>query len=253
MSKSIFNIQGEYMRLMDELEENGGEITEELGEILIQNEEEFKAKAQSYVAVIKTKEGDLAVVDDEIKRLQARKKRIVNTTEKLKSILLDALQLYGIADKKGVIRYSVGTFDLGTRKTNKLAIHGEDELKDSVATYLRDCYNEGTASDNLNELNKGQLSLTYEVPHKEDEPVPELNDVEVDFLNSNLTYDLKLHTSMKNMVKIMDYFQQVMENPAMEVELDVKIPKKETSEIVKTAGGGFRIASINESKNLTIK
>ena len=98
--RSIYAIQQEYVNLIEELEENGGELTEELEAILMKNEEDFKQKVKNYVFIIKEKESSLTLLDDEIRRLQALKKTRKTVIEKLENTILNALLLYGKIDNK---------------------------------------------------------------------------------------------------------------------------------------------------------
>lgn len=271
---SIFDISAEYMDLMDALEAKGGEITEELEAVLISNQEDFDKKARSYIGIIKQKESDLLLVKDEIARLNAKKKRVTATTDRLKRVLLDALELYGVADKNGIKRYKTGTFDLGTRKSTSYPIHGEDELKKAMVDNIIQTVDNADVDKEIESINNGSLLINYNPPTDEIDDVefdaiekvdgdqawskctdPEaiaLNAVEVDFLNSNLTYGIKLDISYTDMLKIARAINEFIPNDHIDVEYDVVIPKKEASEVVKTHKG-FRIACVEEKKSLTIK
>lgn len=258
-NKSIFEIESEYMRVMDELEENGGEITEELQEVLIQNEEDFAKKAKAYVAIIKQKESDLLLIKDEMDRLTAKKKRVTKTNDKLKSILLDALTLYGQADKKGIMRYTAGTFDLATRKSTSCSINGEEELKAALVNNIVSVVGSGTVDKEVKDIEEGNLVIAYNPPddteYASTEDIPDtipLNKVEADFLNSSLSYNIKLDIKYTEMLRIARAINEFVKDPGVYVDYGISIPKKEASTIVKS-NKGFRIASNIEKKSLTIK
>lgn len=70
VKKSIFNIESEYLELMQEIEYAEGELTPELEERLTINKEDLEKKAVSYGYYIKTIDNDAVLVKTEIDRLQ---------------------------------------------------------------------------------------------------------------------------------------------------------------------------------------
>lgn len=67
---SIFNIQQDLYAIFNSIEENEGEITPELEEVLTIKREEFSTKIQGYVAYIKQLELDNKGIKEEIARLK---------------------------------------------------------------------------------------------------------------------------------------------------------------------------------------
>lgn len=118
MKKSLYHIEQEYMDLMQAVEAAEGELTTEQEQQLEINEQEREGKSVAYICVIKNKEAEVAKIDDEIKRLQAMKKREQNDIERLKNNLLNAVKLFG--------DYTAGMFKVGTRKSTQVSI--DDEL-----------------------------------------------------------------------------------------------------------------------------
>lgn len=92
---NIFKISDEFLTLIAQAEEAEGVLTEELEQALLIKEEDLLQKASNYVGVIKTKEGTLDMIDKEIKRLQAIKKREENTLKWLKNNLEFAVKTFG--------------------------------------------------------------------------------------------------------------------------------------------------------------
>lgn len=95
MKNSLYQIETKYIDLMSTIEDAEGEITEDMELQLSINESELKTKSIAYLQVIKTKESFNTLLDDEIKRLQALKKRSNNIVDKLKGSLLNAVKLFG--------------------------------------------------------------------------------------------------------------------------------------------------------------
>lgn len=272
-NRSIFAIQKEYADLADQIEANDGELTEELEEILIQNSIDFKKKAASYVGIIKTKENRTLVIDDEIKRLQSLKKSTSNTVDKLESILLNALKLYGVQDKNGIWRYEEMTFNLSTRKSSKCVILGQEELQIALIDKMFSITTDEELAELEQEVSNEHLDINYD-PSEITEPIfesetpeiaPEnveacdssteqrspLNPIEVDFLNNHLTYSAKLSIRYTDMVKVVKHLLNIGYTK-QDIDVDIKIPVKDASAVVKS-NTGFRIAKINTDYSLTIK
>jgi len=120
MNKNLYQIETEYMELMNTLEDNSGEITPEIEEALIINEKELNQKSISYLAVVKNKESFNTLIDDEIKRLQQLKKQNSTIISKLKDNLLQAVNLFGA--------FEVGFNKFGTRKSSSVEVEDVNEL-----------------------------------------------------------------------------------------------------------------------------
>jgi len=75
MKTTLYQIENDYQSLMNEIEEADGVLTDEQNEALVINENQLKQKTISYLEVIKGKEAFNLNIDNEIKRLQAIKKR----------------------------------------------------------------------------------------------------------------------------------------------------------------------------------
>ena len=91
---SIYQLTREAQELASLLSE--GEITPEMETALIINQTELQTKAINYGYVIKSFESDIDTIDSEIKRLQGLKKVRDNAITRMKSALLEAMQVYGI-------------------------------------------------------------------------------------------------------------------------------------------------------------
>ena len=101
MNSNIFNIEGEYLSIIDALEESGGELTPELEEALAINAENRDRKMQAYVNVIKQKQADIALAKDEINRLRELSQSNEKVIKRLKDTLLQALEVFDLRNNKG--------------------------------------------------------------------------------------------------------------------------------------------------------
>lgn len=92
--KSLFNITAEAQKLASALIE--GELSEEMENALVINQNDLQEKAINYGYAIKSIEADIDTIDAEIERLKALKSSRTNAIERMKQAVLDALTIYGI-------------------------------------------------------------------------------------------------------------------------------------------------------------
>ena len=103
MKLSLYEIEKTYLSIVEELIENGGELTPSLEAELNINKEELQNKGICYGFMVKELEMQSDTIDIEIKRLQALKKTRTNTIDKLKNNLSQAMQMFGIEELKTAI------------------------------------------------------------------------------------------------------------------------------------------------------
>ena len=120
MKTSLYQIETEHLALMQQIENAEGEITEEIAQQLEINESQLQSKSIAYLSVIKSKESFNSQIDEEIKRLQAMKKRNNNLVTNLKNRLLDAVKLFG--------DYESGLSSFGTRKSSSVEVENVNAL-----------------------------------------------------------------------------------------------------------------------------
>ena len=119
---NLFNIQQEYLRIASELCSNDGELTPELSEELVINQEQLQEKAINYAYVIKQFGHENNAVSEEIKRLQDIKKRNDKAIDRMENAISNAMQLYGI-DK-----VDSSFIKLSFRKSESIEIVNEAQL-----------------------------------------------------------------------------------------------------------------------------
>jgi len=120
MKQNLFNIESDYLKLMDQIQEADGEITEELAEQLKINEAQLQGKSIAYLSVIKSVEAFNMQIDDEIKRLQQMKKTRTNLISRLKDRLLEAVNLFG--------EFTSGLHTFSTRKSSSIEVEDVNGL-----------------------------------------------------------------------------------------------------------------------------
>lgn len=112
MGQSIFDIQTQYLDIINDIESNGGEITPDIEELLAITEEDFKDKMITYGAVILTMEQECIIADAQIEKFTNKKKAKQNTIARLKQVMLQATNLMGEVNAK-------------SKAENKKALHTE--------------------------------------------------------------------------------------------------------------------------------
>jgi len=111
---NLYNIKSEYINIAAQLTE--GELTPELEEALLINEQNFTEKAINYGYVIKTFESETDILENEIKRLNALKIARSKAIDKLKITISNAMQLYQILEVKAP------TFKMNFRKSESIEV-----------------------------------------------------------------------------------------------------------------------------------
>lgn len=126
MKNTLYNINEEYSTLINEVEEMDGELTPELEERLTINSNQLQSKSIAYLSVIKKNEYFTTQLDDEIKRLQAIKKRATRLNDNLKSRLESAVKIHGEFETE------FNKFSL--RKSESIEVENVNSLPDRFKT-----------------------------------------------------------------------------------------------------------------------
>ncbi len=98
---NLYELQGVMYEIEQTLEDNGGELTDELAELLTDTELSIKQKADGYRAVMAKFDSKVDAADKEIKRLQEIKKVAKNSKERIKEYILGVMGMYGIKKIEG--------------------------------------------------------------------------------------------------------------------------------------------------------
>jgi len=125
---SLWQLTQEELSFISLMEENGGEVNDEIMEELAIRKENFKHKAEAYAKFILKLESEAEQAAAEIKRIQALKKAKENTVLRLKETLLAALMVFTEEDAKGIRRYETPLAKLSTRKSQSVEVLDETLL-----------------------------------------------------------------------------------------------------------------------------
>ena len=126
MKTTLYDIKKEYLELINQVEELDGEITPEIEEQLQINQNELQNKAIAYHSIILSKDSFNMQIDNEIKRLQALKKRNNSLIENLKNRLVGAIQTFG--------EFTVGTNTFVLRKSERVEVEDVNLLPKEYKT-----------------------------------------------------------------------------------------------------------------------
>lgn len=125
---TLYRISEEMSAILNAIEENGGEITEEQEQALAISEEQFADKAYDYGHVILNLDYTVAVIKNEIERLTRLKKSAENAQKRVKGALVNAMvQL----DHQTV---ETPTMRLSLRRTTATEIEDVNLLPDNLKT-----------------------------------------------------------------------------------------------------------------------
>lgn len=122
---NIYQIKQELLAIFNELEENGGELTEELETQLAITQESFKDKIKDYTNVIKSLNTDIDSIKVEQKRLKDLADKKQKVIDKLKSIMINAIETFGETKKSGVPYVDYGTGEVSIRRSKAVDVDSE--------------------------------------------------------------------------------------------------------------------------------
>lgn len=129
---NLYELTLEQIKINEMLEENGGELTPELEQALLITEENLNQKAEGYCKAIAIYNGQVASLEEEIKRLTAKKKVAENAVSRMKDALKSTMNVLEL-DK-----INAGTFTISTRKSKSLEVLDEalipEDYKEIVTT-----------------------------------------------------------------------------------------------------------------------
>lgn len=125
MGMTLYDITATQQCILDQLEENGGELTEELENALALTAENFDSKAEGYIEAI-AKYRDLAAnAAERIRKYQQTKKTAENIEKRLKERLLFAMMIFGENKKE------VGCHRLSIRNSASVVFDDESLLPEN--------------------------------------------------------------------------------------------------------------------------
>ena len=120
---SLYNIENELLDLFEQIEDAGGEITEDQIELLEIKQDELKDKLESYYKAITIWESNGECCKNEKKRINDVQNKYKNRIERLKAFMLHAVKMFGEHGKTNMF-IELPTVRLSTRASKSIC---EDE------------------------------------------------------------------------------------------------------------------------------
>lgn len=189
---NIFNIKQELLSIFDELEENGGELTPELEEQLNITQEEFRDKIKSYSNVVKMLENDIVDIKAEKTRLNDLQKSKEKTIERLKKIMIDAVELFGDTTKSGSKYLDYGTGKVSIRNTQVVEV--EEDITDRFVNRFLTCLRWYQQNNQLDTITSSDV-LEYcnsKSPNEEDEEITTLSEEDIAQIKADINLDIPI-------------------------------------------------------------
>lgn len=250
---NIYELSQEYLSIIDELEENGGEITPELEERLSITQSNFKSKIKNYSNLIKSIEADISSIKNEKDRLTALQKSKEASIRRLEKVIISAIELFGDTNKSGNKYIDYGTGKISVKTTETLDV--DQESIDRFANkYLAGLsfYNMQNQLD-LNIINPEEL-LAYGNSAKIDADGEEyFSDFSMDDLN-HINADVDIRISLKDLIGTEDGFKlakALVEYNA--IELKASVDKNTIKKEIKETGTIPSFAALVQNKKVIIK
>lgn len=128
MSESIYNISSEYLWLLQEIEAEDDELSDELLEKLQQNEDKRDVKFDNLAYISRKIADENNAIDIELERLKERKERNLSNIARLDNLILKLLQLYELKNKAGNL-YHKTAMNTFTTRTNKSVVVNDKLLE----------------------------------------------------------------------------------------------------------------------------
>ena len=135
---NLWQIEQELLSIFDELENNGGELTEDLENRLYISQEDFNDKIEGYTNYIKSLNNDIDCIKIEQKRLKDLADKKAKTIDRLKQVVIDAIEPFGDTKKSGVKYLDYGTGSVSVRKSESVEVNTDvvDRVCDTLTSIV---------------------------------------------------------------------------------------------------------------------
>ena len=139
---SLYNIENDLLDLFAEIEANDGEVTDEQLEALNIKEEELQNKLDNYYKAIQNWKADMAACKEEEKRIYNTRKKYENRIEKLKSIMLNTVNVFGTEGKNNKF-IELPTARIYTKSSKSVEVDEERTalLINAMIGFITEAYN----------------------------------------------------------------------------------------------------------------
>ena len=249
---NIFEIQQNLLSIFNTIEDNDGEISDELMKELAIKQDEFKLKIKNYSDLIKNLTADVKLIKEEKDRLTSLQKSKEGIILRLKKIMIEAIENFGDTSKSGSKYVDYGTGKISVR-TSKVVNIDEDSIERFVRKYLAgltwyDMQNQ-LDKDIINEQDLIDYANTQISDNDEDEST-EFNLADVEKINIEFDANLSIKELMStkegfDLAKALIRYNNFKHKSSVN-KIDIKNDYKISNHLP-------TFANIEDSKSLTIK
>ena len=254
---NIYEISQALLDIYTELEENGGELTEELEKALTITQADFKQKVRDYASVIKQVDLDIAGIDQEVKRLKAYKESKAKVKERLSSILAKAIDMFGEHTKSGGAYVDLGDEKVNVRNTTKVEV--DTDIINAIAKDVMNTYSNLNWTNSWDEANLSIQSFidrgkTHTKTDENGEEVPDpINIVPENYKDINATIKLTMPLSKLIGYEGVEFAKQLLNTNAV-YSVEGSVSKTDMKkEFVSTNTTENNIAKLVNNKTISIK
>lgn len=248
---NIYQIQQNLLDIFEQIEENEGDITPELEEQLAISQDEFKSKVKSYADVIKQLELDLAGIKEEKARLDNLKKSKEKTIERLKKIIIDAIELFGDTTKAGAKFVDYGTGKISIRISNIVEVD-EHTVERGLSRFflaLKAYAYQNQMSQSI--VDCGDIAdYVNTQADEEDADFLKINEDDFEFIKA----DISVNTNLRNLLQSPRAFELIKALVDYGVfEVKAKVDKNQIKANINENRHNPSFARLVENKTITIK
>lgn len=258
---SLFEITSDLRLILNELEENGGELTEELASALDITQDNFRNKIEDYCQVITMYNSEVECCKQEKDRVNTIQKTKKNIIERLKLKLLDAVKEFGDTGKSGNKIVELPTRKLYTKSID--SVEENENRKGKLAyyflSYLRELSKEGILELGENIDVNGLLAsinanakADYETPDEFGKPPVEefIPYTLADLQSVNLIIDTEV--SLYNMITNRSKLGYIVASDEL-IPSSTEIDKDIAKAILKDDSSRLTVGTLTKKESLIIK
>ena len=254
---NIYEISQALLDIYNELEENGGELTEELEKALTITQADFKQKVRAYVSVIKQINLDITGIDQEVKRLTAYKESKAKAKDRLSAILAKAIDMFGEHTKSGSAYIDLGDEKISVRNTTKVEV--DTDTVNAIAKDVMNTYNNLNWTNSWDEANLSIQSFidrgkTHTKTDENGEEVPDpINIIPENYKDINATIKLTMPLSKLIGYEGIEFAKQLL-NTGSAYSVEGSVSKTDMKKkFVSTNTTENNIAKLVNNKTISIR
>lgn len=255
INQSLYSIDMKLSSIIDEIIDNGGEITEEQLKELEITQDNLKEKLDNYRKVIAEISSRIDYCKNEKTRIEALSKTRQRIIDRLKANMLDAVLKYGDKNKSGNKVIELADSKLMTRASKVCEVNTPLllEFKDAVIDRLRELWDNDMLLEDSQDIDAESfieiLNANFNAEHDEEHKINfNLADLETTIV------EFKFEISLLDLLKKINYdIVNTTFNHEDTTIIAIDTDKTRYKNAIARFGDILNCASICESQTLTIK